>query len=401
MSTSPFAYAASRNATYKNEESQIVSLRQRLDDTIAALPPQAQRNWKASLAKAIRSFKKKFPNVKSFAPQAKFRLCIAQPINLWGGWIDITMQRQPDLEWILKIITNFKPFMVQPIQVFNTDQGWAGWDGQHTALALMLIAEHAFGLDETTEILIPGNLYDITARSEARYLFLGINSTSGDEAGKKALDWIDKAQQMIHGVQNDGVDEQSWKDMWQKNEYLAAGNMFLTHKKFSDLDQSGAISRLDEIMKSSVEVVRRFAVYGNFVVSSQVRPIDTKELPIIMAFLNMCQADDIQYSDAEIEEIAAICIDLFHANFHDNGPYWKQVHQANLNAYNLVCVNTYGNENKHLWPPAPKNLKNVPVGTNFFWHLLKQHWASTKPAGFRFPKNPYGNQYVLAPKDLF
>jgi hypothetical protein len=401
MSSPSFAYAASRNAVYKSKDSQVVNLKQRLNDTIATLPKQAQRNWQVSLDKAIKNFKKKYPGIKNFASQKNFKLCVAQPINLWDGWIDITMQRQPDLKWILKIINNFKPFMVQPIQVFEADYGWAGWDGQHTALALMLIAEHAFGLDEKTEILIPGNLYDINNRSEARYLFLGINTTSGNSQGKMPLDHIDKAQQMIHGVQNDGVKDPEWENMWQKNEYIAKANMFLTHAKFADDDEPGAISRLDEIMKSSVEVVRQFAVYGNFVVNTQVRAIDTKELPIIMAFLNMCQTDNIVYSDAEIEEIAALCIDLFDANFHEKSIYWQQAYQANLNAYDKICTTTYGTSNKHLWPAAPKNLKNVPVGTNFFWYLLKHHWVPTKPAGFRLPMNPFGNQYVPSANDLF
>jgi hypothetical protein len=96
-----------------------------------------------------------------------------------------------------------------------------------------------------------------------------------------------------------------------------------------------------------------------------------------------------------------MCIDLFDANFHEKSIYWQQAYQANLNAYDKICTTTYGTSNKHLWPAAPKNLKNVPVGTNFFWYLLKHHWVPTKPAGFRLPMNPFGNQYVPSANDLF
>ena len=51
-------YAATRNAVYKNTSSNLVDLVTRLNDTIAALPKQAQRNWHSKLAKSLQIFKK-------------------------------------------------------------------------------------------------------------------------------------------------------------------------------------------------------------------------------------------------------------------------------------------------------------------------------------------------------
>jgi hypothetical protein len=139
-------------------------------------------------------------------------------------------------------------------------------------------------------------------------------------------------------------------------------------------------------------------VYGAFVVASQQRPINSKEIPIIIEFLNMCEQENITYSDAEIEEMAGICIDLFDANFDAKGPYWEQVHRANVNAYN--ASHTATQLPKHLWPAAPANLKNTPVGTAFFWHQMRQSWAANKPRSFRYPKNSF-NVFVPAATDLF
>jgi len=55
---------------------------------------------------------------------------------------------------------------------------------------------------------------------------------------------------------------------------------------------------------------------------------------------------------------------------------------------------------QHLWPAAPKNLKNTPTGTAFFWYQMRQSWAANKGANFKFPKNSF-NVFVPATTDLF
>jgi hypothetical protein len=60
------AYAATRNARYQNSSSNLVDLVQRLNDTVAALPAAAQRNWQAGLKKALAEFRRKHPGLKNF-----------------------------------------------------------------------------------------------------------------------------------------------------------------------------------------------------------------------------------------------------------------------------------------------------------------------------------------------
>lgn len=394
MATATPTYAAQRNARYTNTASNLVDLVQRLNDTIAALPRQAQRNWQAKLAKALTVFKKNNPGIKSIN-DPRFRLCKSLMGRLQDIQIDTTMQREPNLQWILTIIENFRAYQAQPIQVYATGNGYGAWDGQHTSLALYLIATQALGM-RFEDVEVPINIYDIVSRGEIRGNFINNNTTVGKNAGKKPLDIIDIFQQMIYGVEVDGVTEPEWVAAHAKWQAIAGAGMFLTAEKFNDTDQPGAISRLNELDAASVDVVKRFAVYGRYIVDSQQRPINTKEIPIIIEFLNLCEQQDIRYTDAIIEDLAQHCMDLFDANFDAKGPFWEQVHQANMNAYNKANRGVP----KHLWPDPPRNSKNVPQGIAFFWHQLQKSWVPQQAAGFKFPKQPF-SVYQPDTRDLF
>jgi hypothetical protein len=285
MATATQTYAAQRNARFTNSASNLVDLVQRLNDTIAAMPRQAQRNWQAKLAKALATFRKNHPGLKSINDRSKFRLCKSLMGKLRDLRIDTTMQREPNLQWILTIIENFRAYQAQPIQVYATsDGGWGGWDGQHTSLALYLIATQGLG-EKFEDVEVPINIYDIVSRGEIRGNFINNNTTVGKNAGKKPLDIIDIIMQMIYGVEVDGVTEQEWVDAHAKWQAIAAAGMFMTADKFNDTDQIGAISRLNEIDASSVDVVKKFAVYGKYIVDLQQRPLTLRKFLSSWSFL--------------------------------------------------------------------------------------------------------------------
>jgi hypothetical protein len=287
-------YAASRNARYYSTQSNLVDLVTRYKDAIASMTHQAQLNWKSKLSKALKEFRKNHPGLKSIGDRIKFRLCRAHQGKLCRILIDTTIQREPNLQWILTIITNFRAYQAQPIQVYETGDGGLGsWDGQHTALALYLIAVVGLG-EKFEDVEVPVNIYDIASRGEIRHNFISNNSTTGKSAGKKPLDIIDKFQQMIYGVEVDGSQDPDWVDTHAKWKYISSAGMFITADKFNDTKEIGAISRLQEIEKASVEVVRQFAVYGEYIVGIQQRHLNAKELPIIIEFLNLCQFQDIK-----------------------------------------------------------------------------------------------------------
>jgi hypothetical protein len=392
------SYADSQNSRYQNSASNLVDLVSRLQQTINNLPSQARRNWDANLARAIAQFRRNHPGVL-FTDRAQFRLCRAIERPLSDIVIDTTMQREPDLKWILNIIANFRAYQAQPIQVYETTDGrLGGWDGQHTALALYLIVTHAFKLDYT-KVMVPVNIYAIQSRGELRSNFINNNTTVGKSAGKKPLDIIDIFMQKIYGVEVDAYSDPEWVEAHQKWQYLRDAGMFLTAEKFNNIEETGAISRLNELDDASVEVVRQFAVYGEYVIASQAtktkrRPLNAKEIPIIIEFLNMCAAEHISLSDETIRSIAQHCIDLFDANFDAKGPFWEQVHIANVNAYEKM----YRGLDRYLRPDPPRNTKNVPQGINFFWHQLKNSWQPHNP-GVKLPKQPTAT-YVPSQQDL-
>jgi hypothetical protein len=394
MATANTSYAAQRNAVYHNTSSNLVDLVQRLNDTIAAMPLQAQRNWQSKLSKALLTFKRNNPGLKSIN-DPKFRLCKSLMRKLRDIQIDTTMQREPNLSWIVTIIENFRAYQAQPIQVYETATGMGAWDGQHTSLALYLIATQALGMN-FDDIEVPVNIYDIVSRGEIRGNFINNNTTVGKNAGKKPLDIIDIIQQMIYGVEVDGVTEQEWVDAHTKWKALADAGMFLTADKFNDTDQVGAISRLNEINDSSVNVVKQFAVYGKYIVDLQKRSINTKEIPIIMEFFNLCEQQDIVYTQAQIEDLAQHCVDMFDANFDAKGVFWETAHQASMNAWNKHNKG----KDKRDWTDPPRNSKNVPQGIAFFWHQLQKSWVPTQGRGFKFPKQPF-SVYQPDAKDLF
>jgi hypothetical protein len=395
MATATQSYAATKNARYQNSTSNLVDLVQRYNDTVAALPALARRNHQAKLAKALATFKKNHPGLKSINDRSQFRLCKSIVGKLKDIVIDTTMQREPILDWIITIIENFRAYQAQPIQVYATGDQWGGWDGQHTSIALYLISTQGLG-QNFEDVEVPINVYDIASRGELRSNFINNNTTVGKNAGKKPLEIIDIFMQMIYGVEVDGVKEPEWVDAHTKWKHISNAGMFLTAEKFKDTEEIGAISRLNEIHDTSVEVVRQFSVYGNYVVGYQQRPIDTKEIPIIIKFLELCEQQDIKYTDAQLEDLAQHCIDLFSANFNAKGVFWQQVHQANMNAW------TKHNKNKPKsdWTDQPRNNKNVPQGTAFFWHQLQKSWAPQQGAEFKFPKQPF-SIYQPDAKDLF
>lgn len=404
MASPATAYAASRNLRFKNAASNLVDLVQRLNDAIAAMPPGAQRNWHSNLKKAMMAFRRNHPGVRNF-DRAQFALCEALDQPLHKIVIDTTMQREPDLNWILTIITNFRAYQAQAIQVYRTACGRFGaWDAQHTALALYLISrELGMPFDE---VMVPVNIFATSSRGQLRHVFISNNTTvgstvGGKDAGKKGLDLIDVVEQKIYGVECDKVTDPEWVAIHEKWKHIRDAGMFLTHeKKFNNQDETGAISRLEEFIKASVEVVRQFAVYGEYVIDCQAtaankRPINAKELPIIIEFLHMCEQDGVKLSDDDIRDLAQHCIDLFDANFDAKGPFWAYVGQALKASWTRAMIAT--KQPKTQWGTAPKNSKNVPQGISFFWHQLSVTWAPAR--GVKMPKKP---NYLYLPdtKDL-
>lgn len=399
----PRTYAREFNARYSNNTANYVTPQQRWNQVLNALPLTEKHSAISKLNAAIKNFQRRYPGVKSFN-DPNFRLCQAIDRCLALLCIDTTIQRYLDIDWVIKIIDNFTAYQAMPIQCYRVAPGerpadwhdeeyWAAWDGQHTLVAFWIIATMIFK-QRPEDVMIPTVKYDMRNRLECRTTFMNGNS----KEGKKVMAPIDLAMQKIYAVKLDGVDDPDWVTVANKHDALAERDLFMTDSKFHDDGEPGAISRPGDIVddKFSVEVVRQFSVYADHVLNQQPRPIDTKELPIIMGFLRMAAMGNVEYSDDEIRSLGDLCIDLFDSNFDESGPFWDKVNSAYINWHKA-----YHADMDETLRPGVKLNKDWAQGGTFFWYQLKKSWLDAKGQAMRMPQLNISTAFRPREKDLW
>jgi hypothetical protein len=245
------------------------------------------------------------------------------------------------------------------------------------------------------DIWVPVAIYDVSNKAEIRANFIRGNTSEG----KKLLDDIDVATQMIYGVRVDGATDPMWKQVEEKQRHIEQAGLFLTADKFGDQHECGAITRIKDITsaKVPVEVVRQFCVYGRRVIETEPRAINTKEAPIILGFLQMAHSDGITYSDQELESLADLCFELFGADFDHSGPFWARLESAYLAWWDGF----YENVDEELRPVRPRMNKDWVQGGTFFWHQLKKSWHDSTGKSIKMPKLNIQTQFFPAVEDLF
>jgi hypothetical protein len=112
------------------------------------------------------------------------------------------------------------------------------------------------------------------------------------------------------------------------------------------------------------------------------RPINTKELPIILGFLKMADSAGIIYTDDEIRSLALLCDQLFSADFDSDGPYWARLEFA----YNQWWMHHYANVHISMRPAQPRMNKDWIQGGTFFWHQLTKSWKDLMGQSMRMPQ---------------
>lgn len=393
--TAGVPYARKFNAKFSNKESQYVSLKDRIDQRIAELPLTVQNSIRGTLLSTAKGWVRKFPNKKTIAD---LDLCEAAFTTLSNILIDDTLQRQLDINWIIKILINWRDIQALPIMVYRPDgdeykelcqkygkeEIWAAWDGQHTAVALYIIAVWGLGLNPD-EVIVPVTKYKSSTKAEMR-----INFTKGNSAeGKNLLDEIDLFYQMVYGVRLDGITDPVWVTAEKKFTALANADLFVTHKKFNNYDQPGAISRMKEINAFNVAVIQDFATYSKYAQAYGVRPVATMEMDIMCSWFDMARKDGIYYSEDEIRELADHMQVLFNGDFGDVGPFWEQARMSYSNWWdNYYSDPAYRPDKmvfKMLWS----------TGGVFLYYQLKHTW------GGRIPKLTINSPFQPSKKDLF
>jgi hypothetical protein len=319
------SYATRVNKEYESSESNFVTLQQRLNEALDKAP-----HFKVQLDQAVDEFKRRNPKWEKFAD---INLCKGLETSLNYILIDASMQRQPNIRHIINIINNFRETMVMSLQVYqNSDGKYVAWDGQHTAIALYIIAALVYG-ERLAKCIVPIVVYSTSQKLEIRRNFILLN---GD--AKEPLDFIDTYKQMVFGVKVDGADDPEWLDAAQKNDYLAAADLFATNTKFGDEDEAGAFTLLADTLMSktaktrkSPEVTRMFCDYWARLNAN--RPVDAKEARQLFEYFNLCYEQGIKVDSKYLSEFVTFAKEFFEADFSPNGMFWSKVQTAYNNWY--------------------------------------------------------------------
>jgi len=289
------SYAETVNKQFYKSKSHYVSLPDRLTETIGA------NNYRKSVISAsVDEFSVRNPQ---FTTWEDFTFCRCEKTTLDKIVIDITLQRMLNIMHATGILDKFQQIRVMPISVYEDPLApgkFVCWDGQHTAIVLLLIAAYSLKLD-LSKCEVPIVVYASSQKSEMRENFMELN---GD--AKLALDLIDYFHQMVFGVRTDGSKNALWKLVEEKQQALEQAGIFATHTKFGDTDMPGALSRLDELMDTKnydLSITQQFCKYFAEICGSN-RPVQPKEVWMLYQYFKMCKAEGIVVDDSYIKGVA-------------------------------------------------------------------------------------------------
>lgn len=289
------SYADAINNQFYKSKSQYVSLEKRLDDTIGT-----NKLRKSVIQASVDEFLVRNPQ---FSKWEDFTFCRCEKTTLDKIVIDITLQRMLNIMHGCGILDKFQQIRVMPISVYEDPLApgkFVCWDGQHTAIVLLLIAANALKLD-LAKCEVPIVVYASSQKAEMRENFMELN---GD--AKLPLDLIDYFHQMVFGVRTDGSNNTLWKLVEEKQQALEQAGIFATHSKFGDTDMPGALSRLDELMDTKnydVSITQQFCKYFSNVCGSN-RPVQPKEVWMLYEYFRLCQQEGIAVNDIYIAGVA-------------------------------------------------------------------------------------------------
>lgn len=310
----PKTYADVINARFSKSKSHYENLSQRISVILNNVI------LSTLLGNSITDFMLAYPTLKSWS---QLPLCQALETTLDLIDIDTTLQRMIDFNHLCTILSNFDPVQVMPICVYQ-DKDHKGryvcWDGQHTVLALYVIATQVLKLNPNT-VKVPIVVYSSNQKSQMRTCFIQLNGP-----GKKQLDTIDIIHQKIYGVRTDGSTTLDWLRVNNKYKMLEKYKIFLTHSKFGDDTQPGAYSRMSEFINSHYddEVTEWFAEYF-YKMCQAGRPVEPKESFYMYEFFQLCKDSKVVVDHAFIAGVTASLNTAFGGSgFFDGVGLWNR-----------------------------------------------------------------------------
>ena len=351
------SYADIKNARFNNSSSQVLTIKERWDETFNNLPTRQQKVILHMLSAAIAEFRRRNPSLLTWQDVER-RLAKAHNTGMVKVKIDATMQRLLNIEWVLELFNKFTTTRVVPIQVYQPDpsvEEYLAWDGQHTIVLLWLIATQVFG-EYPENVTIPVNIYDSHYKSEMRSGFVSLNSNDGS----RQLDQFDLFEQMVYGVRIDKNTNPEWILAEAKQTIVETHGLFLTSKKFGDDQEDGAISRMQEVNKMSVESLNWLCEYL-VAVGASGRPVEEKEMVMMSYFFDKCRHAKIKVDTTFIYDVASVAKRHWNADFSPMSNFWVQCNMAYIGWHNLTVGNGttphFYKEPNHGYPFLVEQLK--------------------------------------------
>lgn len=309
-------YASQVNAQRSSTASHVITIDQRWNQSLAAMPQHQQALANHLLTQAISEFRRRNPHIKSWND---LDLVEAKQEIMSSIFIDTSMQRQLDVFWLIQLVNNFSSTLVMPIQIYrdaNNGMSSHAWDGQHTLLMLWVIATQILNEDPNT-IMVPVNLYKSHLKAEMRNNFITLNSSEG----KKHLDPIDHLIQQIFGVRVDGSKNPTWLAAEKKQRHAEDNDLFYTAKKFGDAHMPGGISRLQEINKLDPQTAGWLCKYLGHSTGG-VRNVQEKEMVMMAKFFELCASQSIKVDDQYIRDLYTVMDHYWGADLDDTSDFW-------------------------------------------------------------------------------
>ena len=321
-------YADRINSNYKLSNSHFVDLGSRLRY-------YSKRNYAQKLAGTVDEWKGRRPDIKQWED---LKLCKALSTSLDKILVDTTMQREINMDHVIKILNYFRGSMIMAIQVYEDPERpgfYIAWDGQHTAMVLYIICVMILGM-RPQDVEVPIVVYNVKQKAEIRRNFILLN---GD--AKEPLDNYDKFRQMIFGVRHDGSNDPMWVAVSNRQDLFEKAGLFVTASKLGDEDETGAFTLLaDTIMSDNiknlkdVKVAEMFTNYWSTL--GQERAVDAKEARQVFEYFDACHRQGIKVNQDYITQFVNFCKNYFNADWSGgkiSGPFWAKSKTAYENWY--------------------------------------------------------------------
>lgn len=240
------------------------------------------------------------------------KVCDGTSIKMSDIRIDAIMQRKLLLKWIIEILMNVKPTRIMALNVYKEkdDTGvrrYSCWDGQHTAIVLYIIVTQVYGLTNLDKIKIPTVIFKGTT-ADNRKNFTVLNSSEG----KNLVDEFELFQGRVISARLDGSTDILDVLSEQVQELCEKHDVFITHPKFKDDHNPGAISRLLEVKKyiwqkaprARLDVLENTMKLHNKLFKNE--PFEKRELDTLCMFFDICHSNGIKIDDDYIQEMTNV-----------------------------------------------------------------------------------------------